>query len=288
MGCSIQKVEQRYPELEIRYVGRAQLDLSSSSGIAEYFQQYCFDIIINAAAYTAVDQAESEPEQAEQINHHAVAQLAEIAKEQGSQLIHVSTDYVFDGEYYKPYQPEDSTKPQSVYGISKRQGEEAMQAIAPQGCIVRTSWLYSEFGNNFVKTMLRLGAEREQVSVVADQVGSPTYATDLAEALLVLVKQGVSEVGKESLLSIYHFANQGVASWYDLAEAVFEIADLPCKVAPITTEQYPTAAKRPHCSVLATQKIQQQTGIEIPYWRDGLRRCVKTLRALMEIESSAS
>ncbi len=277
LGRSIQKIEQSHPELEISYAGREQLDLSSSTSIAGYFQQNGFDIIINAAAYTAVDQAESEQEQAEQVNYHAVAQLAEIAKKQDAQLIHVSTDYVFDGEHYKPYQPEDPTHPQSVYGVSKQQGEEAIQAIAPKGCVVRTSWLYSEFGSNFVKTMLRLGAEREQIGVVADQVGSPTYATDLAEGLLVLVKRGMDGTEQKSLLPIYHFANQGVASWYDLAEAVFDVADLSCRAVPITTEQYPTAAKRPYYSVLDTQAIQRKTGVEIAHWRNGLSRCVNSL-----------
>ncbi len=280
LGSSIQKIEQQHLELEIHYVARAQLDLSSSASITEYFQKRRFDVIINTAAYTAVDQAESDSELAERINHYAVAELAEIAKQQGAQLIQISTDYVFDGKHSKPYQPKDQTAPQNIYGISKRNGEKALQIVAPKGAIVRTSWLYSEFGGNFIKTMLRLGSEREQISVVADQVGSPTYATDLAEALLVLVEQEQGKEEQKTSLPIFHFANQGVASWYDLAHSIFQICNINCKIKPITTEQYPTAAERPHYSVLDARAIQQQTGIEIPYWRDGLERCLKALNVL--------
>ena len=201
-----------------------------------------------------------------------------MVKQQQGQLIHVSTDYVFDGHAYRPYRPEDPVNPQSVYGSSKRRAEVAVQTVAPRGMIVRTSWLYSEFGSNFVKTMLRLGSERETLQVVADQVGSPTYATDLAEALLVLARQGGhDEIGQEKSYPIYHFANLGVGSWYDLAQATFELAGIACKVTPISTEQYPTVAVRPHYSVLDSSAIQQDSGIEIPYWRSSLSRCLKQL-----------
>jgi len=275
LGQSIQKIGHRFPDLEIHYTTREQLDLSSSISISDYFRERRFDLVINCAAYTAVDQAESVPELAEQINHFAVEQLARMVKQQQGQLIHVSTDYVFDGHAYRPYRPEGPVNPQSVYGSSKRRGEQAMQAVAPRGVIVRTSWLYSEFGSNFVKTMLRLGSERDALQVVADQVGSPTYATDLAEALLVLAGRDENETGQEKSCPIYHYANHGVASWYDLAQATFELAGITCKVTPISTEQYPTAAVRPHYSVLDSSAIQQDSGIEIPYWRESLGQCLK-------------
>ena len=244
--------------------------------VESYFSRHRYDLILNSAAYTAVDQAESEPEQAEQINHYAVAELARIAKQQQSFLIHVSTDYVFDGESNTPYLESDVTNPVGVYGSSKLRGEQALQEIAPKGCIVRTSWLYSEFGNNFVKTMLRLGKEREQLNVVSDQIGSPTYAPDLAQVLLTIatgeaVSQSFSDV------PLFHYANQGVGSWYDFATAIFELAGLDSMTQPITTAEYPTVAKRPHFSVLNTVKIKKQFQFSIPYWRDSLKRCLAEL-----------
>jgi len=278
LGRSIQKIQARFPELEIQYTSREQLDLSSNISISRFFKQNHFDVIINTAAYTAVDRAESEVKLAEQINHYAVEQLAKIVKQHQCRLIHVSTDYVFDGQACKPYQPEQTANPQSVYGSSKRRGEIAMRGIVPNGIIVRTSWLYSEFGSNFVKTMLRLGKERERLQVVVDQVGSPTYATDLAAALLMLAEQKKGEARQEECGPVYHFANHGVASWYDLAQSIFEMAGIVCKIEPVTTEQYPTAATRPHYSVLDSRAIQRKTGVEIPYWRDSLKRCLIALK----------
>jgi len=282
LGQSIKMIEHSYPELEICYAGREEIDFEDNLSITNYFNHHRFDCIINAAAYTAVDEAESEPELAEQINHYAVAELAKNAKQQQSRLIHVSTDYVFDGKQNKRYKPTDSTSPQSVYGKSKLMGEQAIQIIRPEGCIVRTSWLYSEFGNNFVKTMLRLGQERDEVKVVDDQMGSPTYAADLAKALLILLNQEQINMTHSgvSVPSVYHFANTGVVSWYELTLAIFELAKIDCKVIPITTDQFPTGAMRPQFSALDVTSYCNQTGVEVSAWKDGLRRCLESLSDL--------
>ena len=279
LARSIGKIASHYPRLQISFSDRAELDLLDADSIQHYFDHYHYDIILNTAAYTAVDQAERDVEQVERINHQAVAEIAEIAKQQQSRLIHVSTDYVFDGEQNTPYLESDPPHPVSVYGSSKLSGEQALQAVAPDGCIVRTSGLYSEFGHNFLKTMLRLGGEREQLNVVHDQVGSPTYATDLVHALLSIASTA-SNHHSSTEVPVYHFSNQGVCSWYDFTNAIFELAAVDCVVNPITSEQYPTPVKRPHYSVLSTEKIKQQFQLSIPYWRDALKRC------LQEIEKS--
>ena len=276
LGRSVAKMAAGFPQLQIDCAGRDKLDMVNPGSIESFFAQHHYDLILNSAAYTAVDQAESEPEQAEQLNHYAVAELARVAKQQQSFLIHVSTDYVFDGESNTPYLESDATNPVGVYGSSKLRGEQALQEITPKGCIVRTSWLYSEFGNNFVKTMLRLGKEREQLNVVSDQIGSPTYASDLAQVLLTIAtREAVSQSSSE--VPLFHYANQGIGSWYDFATAIFELAGLDCMTQPITTAEYPTAAKRPHFSVLNTVNIRKQFQISIPYWRDSLKRCLAEL-----------
>lgn len=262
---------------QFTFVGRDELDLASPQSIANYFTEHAFDAVINFAAYTAVDQAESEPELANQINHLAVAQLAEIVKQQSIPLIHISTDYVFNGQGVKPYVETDPTDPQNVYGLTKRKGEEAILASGCSGAIIRTSWLYSAFGRNFVKTMLRLGKQRERLNVVIDQVGSPTYAMDLAQAVLVVLnsefpmlnEQQMPEI-QHSKLNIYHFSNEGACSWYDFAKAIFELSEIACKVYPIETKDYPTRAKRPYYSVMNKTKIKQ-AGLVIPHWRDSLK-----------------
>lgn len=277
LGRSIHKVAVEYPGLEITLTGREQLDLSNRESIASYFESQQYDVIINTAAYTAVDLAESEPHKAEQINHHAVDQLAEIAKRQGSQLIHISTDYVFDGHNYRPYQESDPVSPLSVYGESKSRGEQALLNRSPQGCIVRTGWLYSEFGNNFVKTMLRLGREKQQISVVDDQVGGPTYATDLARMLLDIVQQEMLVNQMEKYPAIYHYANEGVCSWYDFAKAIFEFAKLDCEITPVHSSQYQMPADRPHYSVLDKSAIKRLAQQPIAHWRASLHTCIQQL-----------
>ena len=255
------------------FVGREELDLSSESGISHYFDNNDkFDIIINCAAYTQVDKAEQEVELANQINHLAVKQLASIASKQQARLIHISTDYVFDGESDKPYTEIDKTNPINVYGKTKLAGEKALQAVMPMNAIIiRTSWVYSEYGNNFVNTMLRLGKERDELNVVSDQIGSPTYATDLANVILkIIVDRGYQ--AKDRATEVYHYSNKGKISWYDFAKEIFKIAEVGCKVSPIMTEQYPAPAKRPRNTSMSKNKIAETFSVNIDDWRVGITR----------------
>jgi len=256
------------------FVGREELDLSNNSSIINYFDNHDkFDIIINCAAYTAVDKAEEEQELANQINHLAVKQLASIANKQQARLIHISTDYVFDGENFKPYCEDDTTNPNGVYGITKLDGEKAMQEINPlNSIIIRTSWVYSSVGANFVKTMLRLGRERDSLGVIFDQVGTPTYARDLAKAILdILVNI------KNEKVEIYNYSNEGVLSWYDFAKEIMRMAKIDCSINPIETSEYPTPAKRPHFSLLNKSKIKKEFNLTIPFWKDSLDECLKVM-----------
>ncbi len=260
------------------FITRKELDIRRSQQVAEFCIKNKINVIVNCAAYTAVDKAEQEPEQADAINHLAVKDLAHIAKEQKIKLIHISTDYVFDGTNHKPYKETDATNPQSIYGKTKLDGELAMQAINPaNSIIIRTSWVYSDFGNNFVKTMLRLGQVRDELSVVCDQIGSPTNARDLAKAILYIIPQLFNKEldnkylkAKESV-EIYHYSNAGVCSWYDFAMAIFEVNDIGCKVSPIPSEVYPTPTKRPYYSVMDKRKIEKEFKVEMPYWRNCLK-----------------
>lgn len=275
LGSSIRKIAASYPSLRFHFVTREQLDLSRLPSIVEFFRKQRFDIIINCAAYTAVDKAEQEAELADTVNHCAVRELAEICKRQHSTLIHVSTDYVFDGRHHKPYLESDPTNPRTAYGESKLKGELAIQAINPAGLIIRTSWVYSEFGNNFVKTMLRLGKEREHLNVVFDQIGSPTYAGDLASAILTIINKNLPD---EPSVPVFHYSNEGVCSWYDFAQAIFQLSDCQCNLHPIESRQYPTPAKRPHYSLLNKTKIKSYFDLSIPYWRQSLITCLHSLK----------
>ena len=256
---------------EFIFVGREELDLSSESNISHYFDRSNkFDVIINCAAYTAVDKAEEECELANQVNHLAVKQLAGIAKEQKAKLIHTSTDYVFNGESGKPYIETDETNPINVYGKTKLAGEKALQAVMPANAIIiRTSWVYSEYGNNFVNTMLRLGKERNELNVVSDQIGSPTYATDLAKVILKIIDNKDYQDKKQST-EIYHYSNEGEISWHDFAKEIFKIAKIDCEVNPITTQQYPTPAKRPINTIMSADKIMQKFNTNTTSWKKSL------------------
>lgn len=235
-------------------------------------------MIINCAAYTAVDKAEEEQELANQVNHLAVKQLAQIAKCQDSKLIHVSTDYIFDGESGKPYIETDEANPINVYGKTKLAGEKALQTIMPTNAlIIRTSWVYSEYGNNFVKTMLRLGSERGEINVVSDQVGSPTYANDLAKVILKIIdNKGYQD--RYQATEIFHYSNKGEISWYDFAIEIFKLAKIDCTVSPIKTEQYPVPAKRPKNTLMSKEKIAEIFGVNILYWKDSVETCLLSLR----------
>jgi len=276
LGQSLKAIAAQYPQYQFTFTGRDELDLSCSKNIAAYFQQNKFDVIVNCAAYTAVDKAEEQQELADTINHLAVKQLAEIAQQHHSLLIHISTDYVFDGTAHQPYQENAVISPQNIYGESKLKGELAIQSIACDAIIIRTSWVYSEYGNNFVKTMLRLGSEREQLNVIFDQIGTPTYAHDLAINILNIIES--SHNIQQDKVSLYHFSNEGVCSWYDFAKAIFELSNIECSTHPIETKDYPTAAKRPFYSVLNKAKIKQTYQLNIPYWKDSLQACLNKLQ----------
>jgi len=275
LGQSINKiVNSTQQEHEFILVGREELDLSSISNIVNYFDNNSFDIIINCAAYTAVDKAEKEVELANKINHLAVAQLAQISHKQQAKLIHISTDYVFNGENDRPYKETDKTNPINVYGKTKLAGEQALQKLMPtSSVIIRTSWVYSEYGNNFVNTMLRLGKERDELSVVSDQTGSPTYATDLAGAILEII-QNKEFNGADQATQVYHYSNKGGCSWYEFAKKIFELAQIQCTVNPIATKQYPTPAQRPKNTLMNKEKIVKTFSINIPNWKVPLNACI--------------
>ena len=285
LGRSIHKLVNTDAKIDINqysndfiFIGRGGLDLSSESSIGHYFNNNDkFDIIINCAAYTAVDKAEEEQELANQVNHLAVKQLAGIAKEQKAKLIHTSTDYVFNGESDKPYLETDTANPINVYGETKLAGEQALKEIMPANAIIiRTSWVYSEYGNNFVSTMLRLGKDRDEINVVSDQIGSPTYATDLAEVILKIIGNKEYKNKKQST-EIYHYSNKGKVSWYDFAKEIFKIAGVGCKVNPITTQQYPTPAQRPRNTLMSKDKIIEKFEVEILDWKESLQACIKNI-----------
>ncbi len=264
------------------FTDKDTLDITDKNVIEYFCEKNHIDVIVNCAAYTAVDKAEEEQLMADSINHLAVTYLAEISKARSIKLIHISTDYVFDGKNFKPYVETDEANPQGVYGASKLAGEKAMQEIDPPGSIIiRTSWVYSSYGSNFVKTMLCLAKERDELGIIFDQIGTPTYARDLAETILKIISGyreldiGDSEENNTiSNVEIYHYSNEGVCSWYDFAKAIFELSGLSCKVNPIETAEYPTPAARPSYSLLNKAKIKKVYNITIPYWRDSLNECL--------------
>ena len=269
LGNELQVIAPQFPYCQFLFVTKAELNITNFNSIIKYFRGHSIDYCINCAAYTAVDKAETENDQAFLINADAVAILAKICSKNNTQLIHISTDYVFDGTSDKPYNETDKTCPVSIYGLSKLQGEELAMQHCPSAIIIRTSWLYSSFKNNFVKTMLRLMKEKESINVVNDQLGCPTYAADLAMAIMQIIK---SKKSKENP-GIYHYTNTGITNWYEFAVAIKNLTGSKCAVNPITTAQYPTAAKRPAWSVLDTTKIKETFALDIPGWEDSLQKC---------------
>lgn len=262
LGTALQTMLQDKAE----YVDRADLDLTDEAAVKTFLQNKDYEYIINCAAYTAVDKAEADEDNARKVNAFAPLYLAKY----GKKIVHISTDYVFDGNNFKPYNEEDETHPLSVYGKTKREGELNVLANADTAIIIRTAWLYSPHGGNFVKTMRKLGAERESLNVVFDQVGTPTNAYDLAKAIVKALPQ-IKSGEKE----IYHFTDEGVCSWYDFAREIMEQSKLNCKVHPIESKDYPTPAHRPHFSVLNKAKIKTRFKIEIPHWKEGLVKCLQ-------------
>ena len=272
LGSEIKVISSNY-SYNFFFTDRNNIDITSKDSIRSFCQTNNINVIINCAAYTAVDKAESDELNADLINRKAVKKLALVSSELNIKLIHISTDYVFDGKNFKPYIEEFQTNPQGVYGKTKLDGENEMRDINPKNSIIiRTSWVYSSFGNNFVKTMLRLGREKESLGVIFDQVGTPTYAKDLAKTILDIIPQIENQK-----VEIYNYSNEGVLSWYDFAKEIMKMAKLDCKINPIETFQYPTPAKRPHFSLLNKSKIKTTFNIEIPYWKDSLDECLKIM-----------
>ena len=277
LGNEIKVLSDTFPDWQFLFTDVDTLDITNENALEIWFQKNKPGFVINCAAYTAVDKAESDAETAEKVNSLAPKLLAKFSKIFDAKLIHISTDYVFDGESFTPYAEEAEVNPKSVYGESKLKGEQNCFEENPDTIVIRTSWLYSTFGNNFVKTMLRLGKDRGQLNVVFDQVGTPTYAADLANAILSIIQ--ISEKQPEKFVpGIYHYSNEGVASWYDFAKAIFEISDVKCIVSPVRSVEFPTPAKRPNFSVLDKSKIKNIFGVNILYWRVSLDECIKRLK----------
>ena len=276
LGWEIMQLADEYSQYDFIFPDKTELDLSNPSSIKEAVQKYQPDYFINCGAYTAVDKAETEQDLAYQVNALAPGIIAEACNKIGAVLITISTDYVFNGKGTKPYKPDEATDPVNYYGYSKQVGEQLALMNNASTIVIRTSWVYSTHGNNFVKTMLRLMKERDSLNVVADQIGSPTYAFDLAKAILQIVndvKNGNRHFG------LFHFSNIGVTNWYDFAKAIRDEADLSCAINPIASSEYPTPAKRPAYSVMDTAKIQDLYGIVIRSWRTALNECVGKMKA---------
>ena len=273
LGRSIQQRNSLYPDFKFDFTDIDQLDITDKSALKLHIEATKPDVIIHCAAYTAVDKAEGEREKAFLLNATAVEYLARLALENEILLIHISTDFVFDGKSNKPYIEEDIAQPISTYGKSKLAGEKAILKYAPNAIIFRTSWLYSEYGHNFVKTILRLAAERSEIKVVSDQVGTPTYAGDLADAILKILQSNYQPNG----VQLVHYSNEGFASWYDFAEEIIEINNLKCTVHPIKTDEYPLPAKRPNYSVMSKEKFKQYFHTNILEWKESLKVFLKNL-----------
>ena len=271
LGNEMQLLEEANPQHTYFNTDVVELDITDSAAIEKFVNENQIDGIVNCAAYTAVDKAEDNQELCRLLNTVAPGYLAAAIEKRGGWLIQVSTDYVFDGTNHTPYTEDEPTCPNSVYGSTKLDGEKAAQQACSRTMIVRTAWLYSTFGNNFVKTMIRLGKEKPELGVIFDQIGTPTYARDLAVALFAAINQGV-------VPGIYHFSNEGVISWYDFTKAIHRIAGITsCHVRPLHTAEYPTPANRPHYSVLDKTKIKQTYNIEVPYWEESLKECILKL-----------
>ena len=271
LGNEMQLLEASHPQHTYFNTDVAELDITNQEAIETFIEANAIDGIVNCAAYTAVDKAEENEELCTKLNAEAPAYLAAAIGKRGGWMIQISTDYVFDGTQHTPYTEEADTCPNSVYGKTKLVGELNVQRFCEQSMIIRTAWLYSTFGNNFVKTMIRLGREKPELGVIFDQIGTPTYARDLAVAIFVAIEQGI-------VPGVYHFSNEGVISWYDFTKAIHRIAGITtCHVRPLHTSEYPTPAKRPHYSVLDKTKIKQTYNIEVPYWEESLAECIAKL-----------
>ena len=272
LGNEMQQASTRFPAFNYIYTDVEDLDICDKNALDRYVKVNHVNIIVNCAAYTAVDKAEDDEALCYKINTDAVRNIGEVANENGLKVVHISTDYVFDGTNYLPYTEDQQVCPSSVYGKSKLAGENALFETCNQVVIIRTAWLYSSFGNNFVKTMMKLGIERESLNVIFDQIGTPTYAADLANTILMIISH------EQFIPGIYHFSDEGVCSWYDFTKSIHRIADITCNVHPIETKDYPVRTPRPYYSVLNKAKIKSTYGIVIPHWEESLVKCIKILK----------
>lgn len=271
LATCIKALEHFYNQYNFIYKSASELDITNTSDVFSFFKNNTIDYCINCAAYTAVDKAESNQKQAYNVNVIGAENLAKACNISNSKLIHISTDFVFNGSSNKPYNETDSTCPLNVYGATKLEGEQRIQNHFDAYFIIRTSWLYSEFGNNFLKTMLRLSKTRDEIGVVSDQFGSPTYAMDLANTILKIIKENNNAFG------VFHYSNEGAISWYDFAKAIFELNKIKIKINPITTEDFPTPAERPKYSVLDKAKIKKTFNVDVPIWKDSLKKAILNL-----------
>ena len=268
LGNEMRVLSAEYPEYSYFFTDVEELNICNEQAVMDHVEDHQIHVIVNCAAYTAVDKAEEDVELCTKLNADAVGYLAKAAEAFGAEFIQISTDYVFDGTAHTPYRETEPTCPNSVYGSTKLAGEQNALTLCTRSMVIRTAWLYSTFGNNFVKTMIRLGRERDSLGVIFDQVGTPTYARDLARAIFAAIRQGVTP-------GIYHFSNEGVCSWYDFTKAIHRLAGITtCQVKPLHTSEYPTKAKRPHYSVLDKSKIKEVYHVEIPYWEESLKECI--------------
>jgi len=272
LGSEMQKASKRYPSFQYIFTDVAELDICDKAALEAFVNKNKVDIIVNCAAYTAVDKAEDDQELCYKINRDAVRNIGEVAVKNHLKVVQISTDYVFDGTNYIPYTEDMPVCPASVYGKSKLDGEIALKEVCDNAIIIRTSWLYSFYGNNFVKTMMKLGKERDALNVIFDQVGTPTNAADLADSILKILSS------EKFIPGIYHFSNEGVCSWYDFTKAIHRLAEISCDVRPIETKDYPTRAPRPHYSVLNKAKIKTTFDISIPHWEESLTKCIELLK----------
>ena len=273
LSRELEEIHGGFEQFSFEFISHEQLDITDNTSVNQWFESNKPDICINCAAYTAVDKAETETQQAFAVNGAGAGNLARACKNNGAILIHISTDYVFDGASNKPYRETDTVNPLGIYGKSKLDGEMEVRESGGATIVIRTSWLYSSYGQNIVKTVLRLASERPAMNFVYDQVGSPTYAHDLAQAILQIISDG--ELSSKT--GVYHYCNHGVCSWYDFARAIIDMKQLDCHLKPIETHEYPLPAKRPAYSVLNTGKLREAFHLEIPYWRDSLKNCLKKL-----------
>jgi len=273
LGSEIKFLSDKYPDYKFLFTDIDELDITEYQDVNNFFSKNSINYIINCAAYTAVDKAEQDTDNARYINVNAFKYLSQIARKYNAFLIHISTDYVFDGKNYKPYTENDPICPTLAYGKTKAEGEAEVKMHTDKAIIIRTSWLYSSYGNNFVKTIIKYGKERGKLNVVFDQVGTPTYAADLAKTILDIIPK----LHSKNCIDIYHFSNEGVCSWYDFAKEIVEISNIKCEINPIETKDYPLPAPRPHFSVLDKSKIKSEFQITIPYWRDSLKICLNKI-----------